>query len=194
MAGVQHGFRFTTEDTDEEVLRYAQDFGMQLPLLLAPHKRLNLFATARLNFDVDVDERHRCRGDAREAGGMAQGAGADLDEFLLHLAGETADRAIVEPVGNGALFGLLQTLNGALLLVKIAFVLNFGFDRLKFVAQGGRKSCHGFARMFRDLVSFKELGSEFAEKRDQVLDGDFGALEELSTGLADGGRKIDLSG
>jgi len=42
--------------------------------------------------------------------------------------------AIVEPLRNGVLLGLFQALNGALLLQKIAFVFDFGFDGLEVVA------------------------------------------------------------
>ena len=68
---------------------------------------------------------------------MAESARANFDELLLHLAGEAADRVVIEPFGNVALFGFLEALDGALLLLEIAFVLDFGFDGFKFVAEFG---------------------------------------------------------
>jgi hypothetical protein len=79
---------------------------------------------------------------------VAEGAGADLEELLLHFAGEAADGAVVEPVGDRALFGLFQAIDGALLLVEIAGVFDFGFDGFEFVAglggereRSGRSNC-----------------------------------------------------
>ena len=109
---------------------------------------------------------------------MAEGARADLRELLLHFAGEAADRSVVEPFGNGVLLGLLQALDGALLLQEVAFVLDFGFDGLEFVAdlrkKDGPRIC-GLAR----ISSFEELWGRFSQDRKQVLDCDFGALQEL---------------
>ncbi len=65
---------------------------------------------------------------------MAEGARTNLDQYFLHLAGESADRTIVEPLRDGVLLGFFQALDGALLLQKIAFVFDFGFDGLQIVA------------------------------------------------------------
>src|SRR6516225_1053236 len=86
----------------------------------------SLFAAASLQFDIDVDQRNRGWRDAGDAGGVAEGAGADFQELLLHFAREAADGAVVEPVGNGSLLGLLETVDGALLLAEVAGVLDFG--------------------------------------------------------------------
>ena len=65
---------------------------------------------------------------------MAEGAGANLDQYFLHFAGEAADRAVVKPLRDGVLLGFFQALDGALLLQEIAFVFDFGFDGLQVVA------------------------------------------------------------
>src|SRR5438270_12683145 len=70
---------------------------------------------------------------------MAQRARADALELFIHLAREAADLGIVEPLGNDPLLGLLETLDGFALLVKIAGVLDLGFDRLHLVAGSGRE-------------------------------------------------------
>jgi hypothetical protein len=100
-------------------------------------KRGGLFAATGLDFDVDVHQRDGGRRDARNARGVAQGARADFEEFLLHLAGEAADGAVVEPVRNGALLGLLEAIDGALLLMEVAGVLDFGLDGLELVSFAG---------------------------------------------------------
>ena len=71
---------------------------------------------------------------------MAESAGTDLQKFLLHFAGEAADRTIVEPVGNRALLGFLQAIDGALLLGEIAGIFDFGFDGFEVVAFAGRQN------------------------------------------------------
>ena len=67
---------------------------------------------------------------------MPQGAGANLDQRFLYLAREAADRTVVEPWRNGVLLGLLEALDGALLLQEVAGVLDLSLDRLEFVADG----------------------------------------------------------
>ena len=116
--------------------------------------------------------------------------GRTLDQRFLYLAGEAADRTVVEPLGNGALLGFLEAVDGALLLQKIAGVLDFGFDRLEFVAGRGRKTGHGFARIFTDFFCFEKFRGEFAEHWEQALDCDLRALEQLGQALADGGRPV----
>src|ERR1700680_3781274 len=91
-------------------------------------------AAAALDLDVDVDQGDSGRGDAGDAAGLAEGHGADAVEGLLHLAGEAADAAVVEPGGDGALLGLLHALDGAALLVEVAGVLDLGLDRLHLIA------------------------------------------------------------
>src|SRR6185369_16014434 len=71
---------------------------------------------------------------------MSQRSRADLDQLFLHLARKPAYRAIVKPLGNIALFGLFQSFDRALLLLQVAFVLNLGLDRFKFVANRRRKN------------------------------------------------------
>ena len=66
---------------------------------------------------------------------MCEGARTNPDQCFLYLAGKSADRSIVEPLGNNPLLGLLETFDGAFLLQKIAGVLDFGLDRFEFVAE-----------------------------------------------------------
>ena len=68
---------------------------------------------------------------------MTQGLGTDFAQLLLHFSGKAAHSGVIEPVGNVALLGLLQAIDGSLLLAEIAFVLDFGFYGFEFVASGG---------------------------------------------------------
>ena len=81
---------------------------------------------------------------------MGQRARTDLQQFLLHLSREPADRLVIEPLGNGPLLSLFQPFDRALLLLEIAFILNLGFDGFEFVANFGGKTRRGFARIFAD--------------------------------------------
>ena len=90
----------------------------------------SLVAAFCLDFYEDVDQRHCGGGYAGNARGVAQSAGTNLDQYLLHFTGESADRAIVEPLRDGVLLGLFQAFDGSLLLQEIAFVFDFGFDGL----------------------------------------------------------------
>src|SRR5581483_994219 len=99
----------------------------------------NLFPPLRLNLDVDVHQRNGGWRNTRDSGGMAQRARTDFGQLFLHLAREPAHRAVVEPFGNVALLSFLQPVDGALLLLKIAFVFDLRFDGLEFVADGRGK-------------------------------------------------------
>jgi len=107
---------------------------------------------------------------------MTQSAGANLDQRFLYFAREATDRTIVEPLRNGMLLGLLEALDGALLLQEVASVLDLSLDRLEFVADGLRNAGHGLARIFTDFF-FENIRGEFPEHGEQALNGDFGALE-----------------
>ena len=98
-----------------------------------------LVAAAGLDFDVHVDQRDGGGRDSGNARGLGEGAGAHLGQLFLHFAGKAADRAVVEPIGDVALLGFLQAIDGALLLSEIACVLDFGFDGLEFVATSRRE-------------------------------------------------------
>ena len=114
-------------------------------VVLAPEEVLNcggMFASASLDFDVDVHQGNGCRSYSGNTAGVAQGSRANFDEFFLHLAGESADRVVIEPLGDTALLGFFQPLDGALLLLEIAFVFDFGFDGFEFVAEFGGKADH----------------------------------------------------
>ena len=62
--------------------------------------------------------------------------GTQAGELLLHLAGEAADGGVVEPVGDGFGFGFFEALDGLVLLLEVAGVFDFGFDRLEFDPDG----------------------------------------------------------
>lgn len=81
-----------------------------------------------LDFDEDVHQGDRCRGDTGDAGSMSEGARTDSDQYFLDLAGKAADGSVVEPLRDGVLFGFLEAVDGALLLQKIACVFYFCFD------------------------------------------------------------------
>src|ERR1700694_2610254 len=94
-------------------------------------------AAAALDLDVSVEQGDGGGGDAGDAAGLAEGHGADAVEGLLHLAGEAADAAVVEPGGDGALPGLLHALDGAALLFEVGVVFDLGLDGLHLVAHPG---------------------------------------------------------
>jgi hypothetical protein len=146
----------------------------------------SLLTSLRLDFDEDVHQRYRCRGYAGDAGSMSEGARTNSDQYFLDLAGKAADGTVVEPLRDGALFGFLEAVDGSLLLQKVAFVFDFGFHRFELVAECGRNTGHGFARIYTDFIFIEELWGEFTEQWDQALDRNFGALKQLSQALANG--------
>ena len=89
-------------------------------------------SAARLDLDVHVDERYRR--DAANPASLTERARADAGELFVYLTGQARDLAIVEPIRNSALLGLLQPLDRFLLLVEITGVLNLGLDRLELAA------------------------------------------------------------
>lgn len=91
-------------------------------------------SAARLDLDVHVDERYRRGRDAGNPASLTERARADAGELFVHLTGQARDLAIVEPIRNRALLGLLQPLDRFRLLVEITGVLNLGLDRLELVA------------------------------------------------------------
>ena len=138
-----------------------------------------LVAAARLNLNVNIDQRHRGWSDSGNARGVAERSRLHLAEFFLHLAREPADRAVIESVGNGALLGFFQAVHGALLLQQVAFVFDFGFDGFEFVADFRRKCRDGFTPISADsfFLSFKECRIQLSENRCHLFDDDLGALE-----------------
>ncbi len=68
---------------------------------------------------------------------MAQRARTDALELFIHLARKAADLAIVEPVRDQPLLGLLEPLDGFALLVKIAGIFDLGLDGLHLIAGSG---------------------------------------------------------
>ena len=126
-----------------------------------------LFAAAGLELDVDVHERDRGRSDSGNAGGVAESARTNFEELFLHLAREAADGAVVEPVGNGALLGLLEAIDRTLLLREIAGVLDFSFDGFEVVARlrGERNALRAIV-----LCGVEELMSQFLQNGGELLD------------------------
>src|SRR5207244_11664193 len=78
-----------------------------------------VFAAASLDLDVDVHQGNGCRSNPGNTAGVAQGSRANFDEFFLHLAGESADRVVIEPLRDTALLGFFQPFDGALLLLEL---------------------------------------------------------------------------
>src|SRR5215469_12334077 len=108
---------------------------------------------------------------------MAQRARTDVGQLLLHFARETTHRSIVKPLWNIALFRFFQALNGTVLLLEVACVLDFSFDRLEFVAHGGgEKTLVGGSRIGAVFRSEKVWG-QLAQNWGKSLDRHFGALE-----------------
>ena len=83
--------------------------------------RIVLIAALGLDFDVDIHQRHGGRRHSWNAGGMTQSLRADFPQRLLHFSGKAAHSGVIEPVGNVALLGLFQAIDGFLLLAEIAF-------------------------------------------------------------------------
>ena len=110
-----------------------------------------LFAGAGLDFYEDVQKSHGGGSYAGEARGLSDGLRTEAGEFFFHLARETADGSVVEPVGDGFGFGFLEALDGLVLLLEISGEFDFGFDGLEFVADRGRKLDHGFTRIDTDF-------------------------------------------
>ena len=94
----------------------------------------------RLDLDEHVDQRDSGWRDSGNAAGLSQCAGADARQLFIHLAREAADLGVIEPVGDGALLGTLQSLDGFGLLVEVAGVLDFGLDGFQLVADFRRKA------------------------------------------------------
>src|SRR5438876_2741434 len=89
---------------------------------------LRLRASAGLDLDENVDQRNGRRGHTGDAARLGQSARAHALQFFVHLAGEAADRGVIKPLGDRALLGLLQALDGALLLLQVTGVFDGGFD------------------------------------------------------------------
>ena len=90
-----------------------------------------------LDLNININQRDGSGRDAGNAAGLGDGARADALQLLLHLARQAADRGVVEPVRDAALLGLLQSLDGALLLLEVAGVFDLGLDGFEFVADSG---------------------------------------------------------
>ena len=143
----------------------------------------------RLNLDIDVDQRDRGGRYAGNARGLAESLWDDFSEFFLHLAGQSAHRPVIEPFGNVALLGLLQAFDGALLLIEVSGILDFGFDGLELVADFGGKSITAEdAEVAEELLSKNR--AQILEDRRQLLDRDFRALQQLRQRLANRRGKI----
>lgn len=92
-----------------------------------------------LDLYIHIDERHRSRSYARNARGVSQRARTHTLEFFIHLAREAADLAVVEPVGNDALLGLLHRSMDLRCWSRWPRVFDFGLDGFHLVARCGRK-------------------------------------------------------
>src|SRR6202012_1621024 len=92
------------------------------------------YSCTALNLDINVDQPDGCRSYSRNAAGLAERLRTHAGEFLLHFTGETADVAVIEPVGDGFCLGFAHLLNRAPLLIEVAGVLDFCLHRLHLVA------------------------------------------------------------
>ena len=133
------------------------------------HRVLRLREAAGLDLDENVDQRNRRRGHTGNAARLGQSARAHALQFFVHLAGEAADRGVIKPFGDGALLGLLQPLNGALLLLQLAGILDGGLDGFQFVADG-RTDHH------RGRGGIEEVRHQRLKNGHKSFDGDFGTL------------------
>ena len=126
-----------------------------------------MFALAGLDFDVDVEQGGGGGGDAGETRGLADGLRTELDELVLDLAGEATDGGVVEPVGDGFGLGFLEALDSLLLLLEVAGVLDFGFDRLEFDPDGGEERMRRPARLGRSPTALRMWAPSFGTSRQQ---------------------------
>src|SRR5208282_4339877 len=126
-----------------------------------------LLPPPRLDLDIYVDQRNGRRGNSGNARGLAKRLRDDFPELLLHFARQTAHRAVVEPIRNAPLLGLLQAVNGALLLVEVSGIFNFSFDGLELVPDFRRE-------MMRRNINRRgrrvRRGSSCKEPRQQILE------------------------
>src|SRR5882724_1092909 len=136
-----------------------------------------LFAASCLDLDVDVNQGHSGGSYPWNARGLAEGLRRDVAELLLHFAGEAADRTVVEPLGDVALLGLFQAVDGPLLLVEIAGIFDFGFERLEFVTDVGGQGVSGWRLVIRGAD--EEIRCECAEGRGKLFDRNIRALQDL---------------
>src|SRR5258706_406158 len=100
---------------------------------------------------------------------------------ILHFARQSAHRAVIEPIRNPALLGLLQPFDGTLLLLKISGILDFSFDGLKLVPD------------FRRRVSFKKTRHQIPQNRRQLLDSNLRPFKQLRQRLPHSRSEIDCN-
>src|ERR1700679_1800006 len=67
-----------------------------------------LITLPRLNLDEDIDQRHCCGCYAGNPRRLSERLRNYFSQLFLHLARQAADRAVVEPIRDATLFGLLQ--------------------------------------------------------------------------------------
>ena len=79
-------------------------------------------------FDPEQQGRQRRRGDAFDAGGLAQGGRTDAGEFLHHLGREPGDIGVVEVGRKGERFVATEGGDVGALAVEIAGVERIGFE------------------------------------------------------------------
>src|SRR5712671_949467 len=128
----------------------------------------------RLNLNIDMDQRNRRRGYAWYARRVPKRARAHPLQLLIHLAREAADLAVIKPVRDHTLLGLLESLDGLALLVKIAGIFNLSFDSLHFVARSRGKPAFNHR-----LDSFKVFRITLSHHTSQILNNNFRPLQEL---------------
>src|SRR5713226_319682 len=136
-----------------------------------------LFAPPCLDLDINVNQGDGGGSYPWNARGLAERLRSDMAELLLHLAREAADGPVVEPLRDAALLGLLQAVDGALLLVEIAGIFDFGFECLEFVADLRRQVVSGWWLVVSRAR--EEIRCEFAQGGSKLFDRDFGTLQDL---------------
>src|SRR6516165_7933897 len=139
-----------------------------------------LFAP-RLNLDIDIHQGDGRRGDTGNSGSLRQSPWSDLTKFFPHFAGKAAHRMVVKPFRNGTLLRFFQAVNGALLLQKITFVLDLGFDRFELVAHRRRQRIRP---RFRLNLAIEKLRGHRAQRWNQIFNPHLGTLEQLGQGLS----------
>src|SRR5690242_16200882 len=125
-----------------------------------------------LNLDIHINQRYRGRRHSRNTNCVSQRARTDAGELFVHLAREAAYLRVVEPFWDCALFRFLQALDGSLLLLEIAGVLDLRFHRLQFVAR-----LRGKMLWRCRIAGFEECRHEFLKSRSEHLNRDFRTLQ-----------------
>ena len=125
-----------------------------------------------LHANRNVDQAERRRRDAGNAAGLSDGDGANALEGFAHFAGEAADDAVVDPVGNGDGFSGFEFVDGLALLIEVAGELDLGLD-----GAGGTSRFRILGQALSKIGKHGIVGENIGQRMQDGLNADFGSLE-----------------